>query len=649
MSEMDSIIKEFVAESNENLDQLDRDLVDLEQNPSSADTLGRVFRTVHSIKGATGFLGFTKLGEVAHTGEGLLSRLRDGAIIFNPEITRALLSLVDALRKMLSDISEKGHESDEDYTHLMETLNRLRETGHAEAITTDSALQPASHENLSLPERGVDRSFMSPTGTARKAGAKTDESEDKHGTDDDSEGPPASGANQTSSAAEPSDRQTDSRSSPVEHASLRVDVRKLDALMDLVGELVLARNQILQTSWRLQDPNSLSTAQRLNLITTQLQEEVAKTRLQPIANIWLKFPRMVRDLAIQCGKKIRLSMEGDETDLDKTILEALKDPLTHLVRNAIDHGIETPDIRLRAGKSAEGNLVLCAFHENGQVIIEISDDGAGIDLTRVRDKAVEHDLVSSETSHLMNEADVLNLIFLPGFSTAKSVTTVSGRGVGMDVVKTNIEQINGTVEIRNRPGSGTTIRIRIPLTLAIIPALMVNVGGKRYAIPQAHVIELLGLHDLESKKQIERIQGVTLCRLRGRLLPLVSLSEILEANSDPLSASSVVREGTRSTMVVLQSQESQFGIAVDEVINAEEIVVKPLGKHLKNARIYAGATIMGDGRVALILDVHGLARLVSRVSDANVRDSSKLEIPQAISDGGFEKLLLLMTLGFLVA
>ncbi len=373
--------------------------------------------------------------------------------------------------------------------------------------------------------------------------------------------------------------------------------------MTRVGELVLARNQILQHTSKLGDSNVASTAQRLNLITTELQESVMKTRMQPIGNVWSKFPRVVRDLSTQLGKQVRIEMEGKETELDKTIIESIKDPLTHLVRNSVDHGIESPETRIAAGKPAEGCLTLRAYHEGGQVIIEICDDGAGLNFERIRKKAIDRGLVTAESASRMSEREAAQMILLPGFSTAEKVTAVSGRGVGMDVVKTNIERIGGTLDLQSQTGRGTTVKIKIPLTLAIIPALVVTCGGDRYAIPQVSLLELLRLEGEQAHKRIEQIQGALVYRLRGQLLPIVYLRD--ELGLDPAKKSG---DDSVLNIVVLRAEDRQFGLVVDAINDTEEIVVKPLSTQLKGIAAYAGTTIMGDGRVALILDVLGAAQ-----------------------------------------
>lgn len=376
--------------------------------------------------------------------------------------------------------------------------------------------------------------------------------------------------------------------------------------MNLVGELVLARNQIMQFSDETDDPGLSIASQRVNLITTELQEGVMKTRMQPIRNAWSKLPRVVRDLSQSCGKQVQVKMEGADTELDKTILEAIKDPLTHIVRNSVDHGIEPASERVEVGKPAEGTLLLRAFHEGGQVIIEIVDDGGGIGVERVRAKAIEKELITEEQAAAMTDREAVQLILLPGFSTAAKVTNVSGRGVGMDVVKTNVEKIGGTLDIQSTQGEGTTLRIKIPLTLAIVPALVVTCEDDRYCIPQVNLLELVRLEKDRASEEIEVLHSVPVYRLRGQLLPLVYLDEELglrqRRKPDELCGTDAIN------IVVLQAEDHQFGLVVDQINDTQEIVVKPLGKHAKGVCVYAGSTIMGDGTVSLILDVLGIAQ-----------------------------------------
>jgi two-component system chemotaxis sensor kinase CheA len=425
---------------------------------------------------------------------------------------------------------------------------------------------------------------------------------------------------------------TETRAPAVADTSVRVDIGLLDKLMNLVGELVLARNQVMQFSTTQQDAAFLGTVQRLNLLTTELQAGVMKTRMQPIGNVWSKFPRIVRDLALACGKQVRIELEGQETELDRTIVEAIRDPLTHMVRNAVDHGIEPPTERLGRDKPAEGRLHLHASHEGGKVVIEIADDGGGIDPVRVRNKAIQAALITAEQAARMSEQELVNLVFMPGFSTADRVTHFSGRGVGMDVVRTNIEKIGGTVDIASQVGRGTNVRMKIPLTLAIIPALTITTGGDRYAIPQVSLLELVRLEGKQTQKGIEFIQGVPVYRLRGNLLPLVHLDRELQV--EPAN-----RPIGEVSIVVIQADDRPFGLVVDDIHDTEEIVVKPLQKQLKGITLFSGATIMGDGRVALILDVLGLAQRAGVVS--GVRDRALAEKTVAAEPKGDRQTLLL--------
>jgi two-component system, chemotaxis family, sensor kinase CheA len=596
---MNEVIREFLIESHENLAQLDLDLVSLEKDPREAETLARVFRTLHTVKGTAGFLGLQRLQAVSHAAENLLSRLRDGALIFNPTIASALLAVVDAIRKMLASVEARETDGDEDFTALIENLERLRSGGAAPvpAVSTPPAPVPAAA--VTGPRSVSSVSFASPpsvTGVeARRESSAT--------------------------TAEPAEM----RAPAVADSAIRVDVGLLDKLMTLVGELVLARNQVMQFSASQEDGAFVSTVKKLNLLTSELQAGVMKTRMQPISTIWSKFPRVVRDLAVACGKQARLEMEGQDTELDKTIIEAIRDPLTHLVRNAVDHGIEPPAQRVAHGKPAEGRLALYAFHEGGKVIIEIADDGGGIDPQRVRARAIQAKLVTPEQADRLSDQELLNFIFLPGFSTADKVTQFSGRGVGMDVVRTNIEKIGGTVNLESRTGQGTTVKMKIPLTLAIIPALTVTSDGDRYAIPQVSLQELVRLEG-RAQRGIEWIHGAPVYRLRGNLLPLVDLKRQLR--NEPGGATG--DEGEAVNIVVLQADDRAFGLIVDAIHDTEEIVVKPLQKQLKGISVFSGATIMGDGKVALILDVLGVAQRANVVS--GVRERALSEKPVSASE-----------------
>jgi two-component system chemotaxis sensor kinase CheA len=602
---MDDLIKDFLVESNENLDRLDSELVKLETDPSSQELLSSIFRTIHTIKGSCGFLGFSKLEKVAHVGESLLSRLRDRKLALTPEITSGLLAMVDAIRTMLGKIQSTEQDGDESYPELIASLNRLQ---NAQSATPQAADKSPSSEHVKF--RGGTPPETKSAAPPKTVNVPTELS------------PPASPEQSAQPAAPPDDAQVaqrvqeDARVRTAAAETIRVDVHLLDRLMNLVGELVLTRNQIFQYSARQSDPNLVSPAQQLNLLTSELQEEVMRTRMQPISNVFDKFPRVVRDVATARGKQVLIEMEGKGTELDRSLLEAIKDPLTHIVRNSVDHGIEMPEQRVARGKRPEGHLKLLAKHEGGQVLIEISDDGAGIDTARVKSKAIERGVITAQQAGRMSEQEILNLIFLPGFSTAEKVTNLSGRGVGMDVVKTNIERVNGSVDLQSFPGKGTTIKIKIPLTLAIVRAVIIQSCGKRFAIPQVNIQELVRVDAERIQQEIESVHGVPVYRMRGRLLPLVYLAKELRLASPP--AEGVAHE-TAANIVVLQANDRPFGLVVDEINDSEEIVVKPLGKQLRGLKAFAGATIMGDGKVALILDVVGLAQTAGIMSEASDR------------------------------
>ncbi len=688
-SEMDSIIQEFLVESYENLDELDRDLVALEQNPQDRERLASIFRTIHTIKGTCGFFGYSKLESVTHVGENLLSKLRDGLLPLDADTTSSLLVMVDAVREMLSCIEATRQEGERDYTALIETLTRLN--GNSPSAPAGPAAPEAEPEPRGTPAMSPGASSapapeVPPPPAASARPGKPAVTDGQEGTQRPADlstqagqtrepmqlgdllvqcklvGPEeveralkqqaagdtrqlgeilvAQGAIQDQELAQAlAAQQAAHAGTGLQAGNIRVNVGLLDKLMNLVGELVLARNQVLQFTAGQTDAAFLGTVQRLNLITTELQEGVMKTRMQPVGNIWDKFPRVVRDLCAACGKQVRIELEGKDTDLDKTIIEAIKDPLTHLVRNAVDHGIEMPVVRLAQGKPAEGRLVLRAFHEGGQVNIEISDDGAGISADKIKQKALERGLIGPDQAGRMSDRELIQLIFLPGFSTAEKVTNISGRGVGMDVVKTNIEKIGGTVDVQSKPGEGTTLKIKIPLTLAIIPALIVTSGGDRYAIPQVSLLELVRLEGEQARKGIEMIHGAPVYRLRGNLLPLVYLHRDLQVE-DPAVTSG---EGAVN-IVVLQADDRQFGLVVQGINDTEEIVVKPLGKQLKGVPLFVGATIMGDGRVALILDVLGIAQRAGVI--ATLRDRALTEkVVRPAGEGTPLQTLLLVGMG----
>ncbi|MFN9718715.1 MAG: chemotaxis protein CheA [Planctomycetota bacterium] len=609
----DEILREFLLETHENLTLLDSDLVHLEKHPSDHGRLAQVFRTLHSVKGTAGFMGLVKLQAVAHSAESLLSRLRSGDISYSVPIATALLRVVDAIREIAKQIETTGSEGEGNYANIASECDRLREHAIPPAIeaVTKSIVGPAPQ--VTVPTAIIPAPTVTPSLTPSQ--------QDTVSASDS----PASAPTELSSTTTRIVDSSDARSGSVTDSSIRVDVGLLDKLMTLVGELVLARNQILQCCSHLRNDAVEGAVQRLNVLTTELQASVMKTRMQPIGTVLGKFPRVVRDLAVACGKQVRFEIDGQETELDKTLLEAIRDPLTHLVRNAIDHGIESPTIRVSAGKSPEGRLRMMAFHEGGKVIIEITDDGSGIHVDRVKEKAIANQLITPEMAATMSRDELLRLIFLPGFSTTDKVTQFSGRGVGMDVVRTNIERIGGTVDLESHPGAGTTVRTKIPLTLAIIPALIIVTGGERYAIPQVSLLELVHLDADHTAGSLEWMYGAPVYRLRGDLLPLVFLDEQLGLAEKTDRASGL-------NIVVLQADDRAFGLVVDSIRDTEEIVVKPLQQQLKGLPTFAGAAIMGDGRVALVLDVLGLAQRsgvnsgsMNQLSNSIHRDSLAIE------------------------
>jgi len=557
------IIREFLIESSENLAQLEQEIVQLEKDPKNPDLLGSIFRTIHTVKGTGGMLAFSGIERVAHLCENLLSQLRNGLIELTPALVSIVLESVDAIKAELSAIEATGAERG---TSPDDLLARLKAVNEAKGKAPFASAPPPATKS----------------------------------------GPTAKDPDTSGSTAR-----------TVSDSSIRVDVSLLDRLMNLVGELVLARNQIIQFGALREDSALHASAQRLDLITTELQGGVTKTRMQPIGVVWDKFPRLVRDLAAASGKSIQIEMDGADTELDKTIIESIKDPLTHLIRNSCDHGIEMPADRTKAGKRAQGTISLRGYHEGGQVNIEIHDDGAGISPQRLKEKALQKGLLRSEQAERMSERELLDLIFLPGFSTADKVTNISGRGVGMDVVKTNIERIGGTVDLLSQTGQGTTFKLKIPLTLAIIPGLVVTSGIERFVIPQVSLVELIALQGETGRSLIESVHGTPMYRRRGKLLPLVYLNHVLGTGECDTPAESI-------SIVVLQAEDRQFGLVVDRINDTQEIVVKPLGKHLKGLNCYAGACIMGDGSVALILDVTGVAQRASVISEDRTRGREKI-------------------------
>jgi two-component system chemotaxis sensor kinase CheA len=579
---MDDLLADFLTETNEALAELDVAIVKLERTPDDSQTLSLIFRMVHTIKGTCGFLGLPRLERVAHAAENVLGKVRDGSLTVTPDLVSNVLFAIDRIKAIVAGIAASESEPAGDDTALIAALDAVSEGTAALATAPAPVPEPVKFDNPAP-------SPVSPPPTATLPTAA----------------PPATEPHAEIAADMPAGGQT-----------IRVGVDVLEGLMTLVSELVLTRNQLLQLARTDEQSSFAVPLQRLSHITSDLQEGVMKTRMQPIGNAWNKLPRLVRDLGRDLGKKIELVMLGAETELDRQVLELIKDPLTHMVRNSGDHGLETPAERHAAGKPEGGRITLNAFHEGGHIIIEIADDGRGLPTSKIRAKLLDKGLATQTEIAGMSDAQVHRFIFRAGFSTASAITAVSGRGVGMDVVKTNIERIGGTIDLRSSEGHGSTFTIKIPLTLAIVSALIVEAAGERFAIPQISVVELVrarveaapgnqaALGAAEAgEPTIERIDDTPVLRLRNRLLPLVNLNSLLQ-----LGASETAVDEASLHIIVAQVGAGMLGIIVDRIFDTEEIVVKPVAPILRHITMFSGNTILGDGSVIMILDPNGIAR-----------------------------------------
>ena len=673
------------------LEQSELKLARLKEDPDDIASLDSVSRTVQACGNACALLGFDKLGALSVACDRLVTSLREGSVRMSPEAHAALLRTVVAVSSMVRSIEKLGHEGEDAFEDLRAELSRLTPdtaatppapepastpadaqggTSAAEAVpepvpaTSDEPLtpippvpgstgmdapSPAASAPPAVPPPTPAEPVApndSPSPTASAPPAVPPPAPAKPVAPNDAPSPtasapsavpppaPAGPAAQKSPEQKPVETKAGaapSGTSPPVETSVRVDVSLLDALMNQVGELVLSRNQLVEYARRYEDSAFIASTQRLNQITSELQEGVMKTRMQPIHSIWAKLPRVVRDLSRTVEKQIRVEMEGKETELDKSLIEAMKDPLTHLLRNSVDHGIETPAVRVAKGKPAEGVLLLRAYHQGGQVHIEIQDDGAGINAERICEKAISKGLITAEQASNMSHADKCKLCFHPGLSTAEKVTNISGRGVGMDVVKTNIDAISGAIDLESVPGEGTTFKIRVPLTLAIVPALVVTSGGERFAIPQANLLELIRIDGSKEVLGVEKISDCPVYRLRGKLLPLVYLNEQLKLEGPQASTLNIV---------VLQAGTGRFGLVVDEINESQEIVVKPLAEVIRSVPVFAGATIMGDGYLALIIDVPGLAERAHVLSTQNQQQLRRYDSEAGSSNDERSSLLL---------
>jgi len=649
---MDDLLLEFLTETNEHLETVDVEMVRFEQDPNNEAILSNIFRLVHTIKGTCGFLGLPRLEALAHAAETLMGKFRDGMPVTTPAVS-LILSTLDRIKEILGELERQGTEPEGSDSDLIEMLDKM---ASQEAPPPEEAPQPVPPQSVDQPvyqvlERELkpgevsldelERAFqeapgpekVSTSGTltyqvlerALKPGEVSLDELERAFREAPGPAPlviekPAESAPKAEAAApartqapkknaESSDSSEGGEGIAGKVQTIRVNVDTLEHLMTMVSELVLTRNQLLEIARRSSEDHGYKVPlQRLSQVTAELQDGVMKTRMQPIGNAWQKLPRVVRDLSNELSKKIELVMQGADTELDRQVLEVIKDPLTHMVRNSADHGIESTADRKAAGKPEKGTIRLNAYHEGGSITIEISDDGKGLNFAAIRKKAVERGIASDAEVERMSDAQVAKFIFHPGFSTAAKVTSVSGRGVGMDVVKTNIELIGGTVDIRSEQGRGTTFTIKIPLTLAIVAALIVASKDQRFAIPQVAVSELVRVSP-SSEHSIERINGTPILRLRDRLLPIVPLSKVMGLSGN--------EDANNGFVVVTQVAHQRFGILVDGVFHTEEIVVKPMSSKLRHIQLFSGNTILGDGAVVLIIDPNGLARMVGSDADSD--------------------------------
>ncbi|MFN5270292.1 MAG: chemotaxis protein CheW [Hyphomonadaceae bacterium] len=644
---MDELLGEFITETNEFLETVDTQLVVFEADPTDGNTLNSIFRLVHTIKGTCGFLGLPRLQFVAHAGETLLGKFRDGTLVATPDQVQLVLESIDRIKEILAELEATGAEPEGDDSALIGALELAAE-GHPAPSAAPAEVEAAAPEPTPEPE--IVAAPVVEAAPASSTGLRWDpdlgrelrpgevslaelEAAFMSATPDDEVEPVASVVVAPVAAApvavELSAPAVERRAAPEMRAikeddedaaakggavssnqTIRVNVEVLETLMTMVSELVLTRNQLMQMVRNTTDSEFKGPLQRLSAVTAELQDSVMKTRMQPIGSAWKKLPRIVRDAARDLNKKIDLIMDGEATELDRQVLELIKDPLTHMIRNSCDHGLEAPATRVAAGKSEMGSIRLNAYHEGGHIVIEVSDDGAGLSTARIRDKAIKNGLVSEELAWTMSDSQIHRFIFAPGFSTAAAVTSISGRGVGMDVVRTNIELIGGTIDLQSTEGRGTKFFIKIPLTLAIVSALVVGSRQQRFAIPQLSIVELVGAGGA-SEHKVEVLNSARVLRLRDRLLPLVDLSEVLGV--PPLDP--IAYETSSAFVVVMQHSGQLFGVVVDEVFDTEEIVVKPLSKALGDVGTFSGATILGDGSVIMIIDPGAVYRRVGQAEE----------------------------------
>jgi two-component system chemotaxis sensor kinase CheA len=606
------ILEEFLIESFENLSSISEELTRYEKSPDDSELLNGIYRKVHTLKGSASFLGYSTLEKITHLTEDCLNKLQEGELTINSSMTDVLLESFDNCLTILKEIEKTNKEPENDFSDLINKINNI-DTKVDEPITLNE--DENNEASLLQFEVSKDNHFKEEVVEAKPEVVKESTVEvvkkEEIKTSDD-----VNTMSQTSAAVD---------------STIRVNVSLLDKIMNVVGELVLNRNQILQYTQLADDSELTRLGHQLNVITTELQTDIMTTRMQPVGSVFSKFERIVRDLAKNQKKKIALEILGGETELDKSLLEVIKDPMTHLIRNAADHGIEFPEERLRKGKPESGKLVIKAYHEGGQVNIDIIDDGNGLSREKILKKAISKGIVNEEDSEKMSDSKVYNLIFAPGFSTAETVTNISGRGVGMDVVKSNIEKVSGKVEVLSVEGQGSTFRLKIPLTLAIVPALIVNGGDETFALPQKNLVELV-LLSREDGHKIEKIHGNDFYRLRGELIPIFYLNKSLKIKDSEEAPSFI-------NIVFLKAEGSIYGLVVDNVRDTQEIVVKPLSSGIKTDNIFAGATLMGDGRVALIIDAFGFYNMFNTQHDKSDIDDISDKESGEFKEEAFELLL----------
>ncbi len=623
---MDDLLLEFLTETNESLDVVDVELVKFEQEPNNAQILDNVFRLVHTIKGTCGFLGLSRLEALAHAAETLMGRFRDGEPV-TPDAVTLILASIDRIKGLLAELEATGAEPAGEDRDLICDLERMAGFGgeadaggsaEEEGVTSGDLVYQVLERELRPGEVSLDdleRAFRETEGPAdfempAAVAAAAVQPEPDAANDVKADEAAAPGA------------ETGETSASVSNQSIRVNLETLEHLMTMVSELVLTRNQLLDIARRQEDSEFKMPLQRLSNVTAELQDGVMKTRMQPIGNAWQKLPRIVRDLAREVDKQIELEMHGAETELDRQVLELIKDPLTHMVRNSADHGLETANERIAAGKPAKGVIRLSAYHQGGYIIIEIADDGRGLDTEKLKAKALERGTIGAAEIDKLSEAQIHKFIFHAGFSTAAKVTNVSGRGVGLDVVRNNIELIGGTVDLKSAAGKGTTFTIKIPLTLAIVSALIVEVAGDRFAIPQMSVVELVRAQP-NSEHRIERIKDTPVLRLRNKLLPLVHMGSLLGIGA----AERDEADPDSGFIVVMLVGAQTFGIIVDSVFHTEEIVVKPMSSMLRDIPMFSGNTILGDGSVIMIIDPNGVAQALGSAAAEDIGYADRDEDP----------------------